>query len=197
MLLDRLKAETAERHDRIERDLDLMRPDLTRAEWVRLVARFYGFYQPWEEAIARAVGGDGDLAAMVADRRKVAWLERDLADLDVGEEARRSLPRCRRLPVIETIEQVLGSMYVLEGSRLGAAYLLKAVERSADPVVAGATAYLSHGAGQHLWPSFLEMLETHAATLDDDAAALTAAREAFALFNRAAARLGAAGSVVA
>src|SRR5262245_6049877 len=50
--------------------------------------------------------------------------------------------------------QILGTMYVLEGSRLGAQILLKRVAHSSDPVVAGATAYLSHGAGQHLWRSF-------------------------------------------
>ena len=49
------------------------------------------------------------------------------------------------LPLIEVtaLDQgaVLGTMYVLEGSRLGARFLLKTVLASPDPVVAGATNY--------------------------------------------------------
>src|SRR3954462_6395747 len=81
-------------------------------------------------------------------------------------------------------------MYVLEGLRLGAQILLKRVSQSNDPVVAEATAYLTHGAGRHLWRSFLVLLERHAATLsktlskDDDV--VDGARQAFALFAQAA-----------
>jgi heme oxygenase len=76
---------------------------------------------------------------------------------------------------------VLGTMYVLEGSRLGAKLLVKIVGQSRDPGVSNATAYLRHGTGQ-LWPSFLVMLERHAAALPDDAGAVAAALRAFALF---------------
>lgn len=170
MLLHRLKAETAERHDRVERALDLMRRDLTRPEWVRLVARFYGFYQPWEEAVARAAGGDGELAAMVADRRKVAWLERDLADLDVGEGARAALPRCRRLPVIETIEQVLGSMYVLEGATLGGQFISRHVEATLGLGDGrGYSFFYSYGTSTgRMWQAFRATLSAYAPRLEAD-----------------------------
>jgi heme oxygenase len=80
---------------------------------------------------------------------------------------------------------VLGTMYVLEGSRLGARVLLKTVAQSPDPVASTATAYLRHGSGQ-LWPSFLVMLERHAAAVHDDAGAIEAALCAFDLFAAAA-----------
>jgi hypothetical protein len=51
-------------------------------------------------------------------------------------------------------------MYVLEGSRLGAQVLLQAVAGSSDAAVTAATAYLRHGAGRHLWQSFLALLAT-------------------------------------
>src|SRR4051794_29137232 len=111
MLLERLKADTAERHDRLERELDLMRPDLTLPAWKQLVERFYGFYGPWEGEIARTTAG-GELARLVAERRKVAWLEQDLADLGVSAADRAALPWCGRLPAVDTTARVLGSMYV-------------------------------------------------------------------------------------
>ena len=85
---------------------------------------------------------------------------------------------------------MLGTMYVLEGSRLGAKVLLRTIAQSADPVVTNATAYLRHGAGQQLWPSFLAALERHAVALDDDASVVTGALEAFGRFSDAAARIG-------
>src|SRR3954471_19693130 len=156
MLLQQLKVETAERHERVERSLDLMRPGLTRADWTRLVARFHGFYQPWEEAVVRTVGDEGELAAMVADRRKVAWLERDLADLDVSEQARAALPRCSCLPKVGTTEQVLGSMYVLEGATLGGQFIARHVETTLGLTDGrGYSFFCSYGAATgRMWQAF-------------------------------------------
>jgi len=83
---------------------------------------------------------------------------------------------------------VFGALYVLEGSRLGAKYLLRGVAKAADPAVAGATAYLSHGTGQHFWQSYLAALEQEPATPDDAAEIVAAADRAFAMFAEAAAR---------
>ncbi|MBR0691869.1 biliverdin-producing heme oxygenase [Bradyrhizobium lablabi] len=80
----------------------------------------------------------------------------------------------------------LGTLYVLEGSRLGAAYLLKHVRRAADPRIVGATCYLAHGVGQNLWASFLAVLESHAPDLVDEDDIVASARRAFDLFARAA-----------
>jgi heme oxygenase (biliverdin-IX-beta and delta-forming) len=85
-------------------------------------------------------------------------------------------------------DAIVGTMYVLEGSRLGAAYLLKAVQESPDPAVRETTAYLSHGAGTRLWPNFLKTLESYAAKLPDPAAMLDAAQKTFALFEAAMTR---------
>jgi heme oxygenase (biliverdin-IX-beta and delta-forming) len=84
---------------------------------------------------------------------------------------------------------ILGTMYVLEGSRLGARMLLEMVLQSPDVSVREATAYLSHGAGTRLWPDFLKTLESHAAVLRDTAPVIEAARATFALFEIAMQRL--------
>ncbi|MGA7808931.1 biliverdin-producing heme oxygenase, partial [Bradyrhizobium sp.] len=79
-------------------------------------------------------------------------------------------------------------LYVLEGSRLGAAFLLRTILQSADPLVAATTAYLGHGAGQPLWRSFLARLAQEAMTADEEAEAVDGACQAFALFARTAAQ---------
>jgi heme oxygenase len=79
---------------------------------------------------------------------------------------------------------MLGTLYVLEGSRLGAAYLLKTVARCSDPVVSRNTSFLAHGAGQDFWSSFLSVLERTEAVDADDL--ISPARRAFDLFAESA-----------
>jgi heme oxygenase (biliverdin-IX-beta and delta-forming) len=83
---------------------------------------------------------------------------------------------------------ILGAAYVLEGSRLGAKYLLRAIEASDDARVAGATAYLRHGAGQHLWQSFLDVLKAQTPSPGDISEAVEGARKVFEVFMQAAER---------
>jgi heme oxygenase len=169
LLLDRLRAETAERHRAVERDLDLMRPDLTHAEWTRRVARFYGFYAPWEAAVERSLTGH-DLAALAAERRKLPWLEADLTELQLKPDQRAALPKCSHLPALDSPARVLGSMYVLEGATLGGQVISRHVE---------ATLGLSDGRGYSffraygdataaMWRSFRQTLSAYAPLLDND-----------------------------
>jgi heme oxygenase (biliverdin-IX-beta and delta-forming) len=89
-------------------------------------------------------------------------------------------------PALVDRSAMLGTLYVLEGSRLGAAYLVRSVAASTDPRISGATAYLSHGQGQHLFASFLTVLESHGGDLDGEAGIVIAARNAFGMFAKAA-----------
>ena len=81
---------------------------------------------------------------------------------------------------------VLGVLYVLEGSRLGAQVLRRRVLAGADTECWAATAYLSHGIGQGLWPSFLIKLEASPYAKGDTGPVIAGARDAFAAFERAA-----------
>lgn len=169
MLLERLKADTAERHDRLERALDLMRPGLTRTEWTRLVARFYGFYRPWEEMLANMTAG-GELAPLVAERRKLPWLQQDLAALNLSAADCAALPLCTRLPSLATTAQVLGSMYVLEGATLGGQFIARHVEATLG--FSGGRGYSffgSYGAATgRMWQAFRATLSAYAPRVDHD-----------------------------
>src|SRR5262249_52367099 len=102
------------------------------------------------------------------------------ADLDRVDGAAR--PLCSAGPLDRN--GVLGVMYVLEGSRLGAKFLLRGVAN--NPLIAPATFYLSHGAGKPLWQTFLLHLESEPVTPDDEAEIVRGAHLAFAMFAEAA-----------
>ena len=167
MLLQRLREETHERHRAVERDLDLMRPDLTRADWVRLVGQFYGFYVPWEAAVGRAAAADGEVAQLAAARRKSAWLEGDLTELGVDPA---TLPRCEALPVLPSPAHALGSMYVFEGATLGGQHISRHVE-SRLGLTGGRGYSFFRGYGTEtgrMWQAFRERVTALAPALDND-----------------------------
>ena len=83
---------------------------------------------------------------------------------------------------------VLGTVYVLENTRMATRVLLNTVKRSTDRNVFHATAYLCHGAGRNFWQSFLSVLESHSATLHEQSA-IDGAVRAYEMFERAAARV--------
>ncbi|MBN9080210.1 MAG: hypothetical protein BGP04_18245 [Rhizobiales bacterium 62-17] len=85
------------------------------------------------------------------------------------------------------VAEMVGIIYVLEGSRLGARMLIKMVSASSDPAVAAATAYLGHGAGQPFWRNFLSFLDRLTLAPDEIERAIAGARYAFSLFAAGAA----------
>jgi heme oxygenase (biliverdin-IX-beta and delta-forming) len=125
-----------------------------------------------EQAGVRAVLPDWDdrarAAAILADLTRLGG---KACPLDTPELADRSA--------------MLGTLYVLEGSRLGAAYLLRTAKACSDPKISGTTAFLGHGAGRQFWPLYLAALEAHADELAEDEV-VRSARAAFDLFAHAA-----------
>ena len=83
---------------------------------------------------------------------------------------------------LKSCAQAFGTLYVLEGSRLGARVLLQQI-LGAAPALAPATRFLRHGSDQRLWTTFVQILEAKVA-IDDWANCAEGARNAFALFER-------------
>ncbi|MEQ8234864.1 MAG: biliverdin-producing heme oxygenase [Gammaproteobacteria bacterium] len=115
-----LRTATAAVHDALERELDLLRPDLTLDEYATVLARMAAFYAPLE----RRIHGLPDLAAQVpalTARRKLPLLERDLRALaarGVAWSAGDHVPDAL-LPCVDAVPTALGCLYVLEGATLG------------------------------------------------------------------------------
>ena len=110
------------------------------------------------------------------DRERRFVLGDDLSALGAGHGPK---PAC---PIAPDIGTLLGWGYVLEGSRLGAALILRTVETSPDAAVRCATRFLGHGTGRNFWGSFKMALARIDG--DDDAIGLAcaAAVQAFERF---------------
>ena len=177
-LRERLRDATSEAH----RDLDaqLSAFDLTAfPAYRRFLQASAPALLPLEAALVQA--GVADLFPDWPERSRRAAISADLARLGSAVPSPVSVPELTR-------NGVLGTMYVLEGSRLGAKFLLRTVADATDPRVGRATAYLSHGAGLRLWQRFLARLADEDLGGADEGEAIGAAREAFAAFERAADR---------
>lgn len=111
-------------------------------------------------------------------RLRTPALEHDLSVMDVA---------CDPLPVPEfkSTAEMLGAVYVLEASRMGARVMLARLAENPESSAMGATAYLRHGFGKRLWPSFLTLLENHPAAQADTAGVVQGAELAFGMFESA------------
>jgi heme oxygenase len=128
-LSERLKAATAESHrclDRLPLLAGLLAPRLTLAEYEDVLVAFLGFFGPFEELLAKAASKHGHVG-FFKHCRKAHHLVHDLRTLgrDPG-----TVPACSDLPVPRHEADVLGAIYVWEGSALGGRMIAKALARS-------------------------------------------------------------------
>ena len=79
-----------------------------------------------------------------------------------------------------------GMLYVLEGSRIGGAVLASRLPANSDAICQGATHYLRHGEGLHLWSSFVAAFNASSHVNDEIDAVLASALSTFGLFEAAA-----------
>jgi heme oxygenase len=125
LLLDRLKSETRDAHDRLEGELELTSFTGSPDSYREILARFYGFHAVWE----------WEAGAMIADpgffdpRRKLSLLVRDLRALGASDGEIAALPLCGPAAAMPTRAAAFGAMYVVEGSTLGGSLIAHNAER--------------------------------------------------------------------
>ncbi len=166
----RLKQATAEAHDRLDRVVSGF--DLGEREGYAgfLLAQAAAF-PAVETALARA--GADQIVEGWATRRRSAALRRDMEMLGLA------FPISEPAPTLTTPAEVLGACYVLEGSRLGGAMLIRTVGSGLP------TAFLTPGPPE-AWRSLVSLLDQHLVSEQSVAQAVTAASAVFALFEQAA-----------
>lgn len=125
-LMAQLRAQTAAEHRRLEAALDLMRDDLSLADYAACLRGFYGYLAPWEEAARARI--PASLIGAFDARRKTGALRDDLralAQRGAGGVDVRELRLPTRLdwPDCDATAAWLGAWYVFEGSTLGAQVL--------------------------------------------------------------------------
>lgn len=108
-------------------------------------------------------------------RRRAHLLREDLAAFDLA------VPPLEPEPVLNGVAAMLGATYVIEGSRLGGKLLRRSVPADFP------SAFLS-GSTTTAWRDLIALLDVRLVTRDDLEAAIAAACEAFALFERSGRR---------
>lgn len=159
-ILQALRLETRPAHDALEQNTfnqQLTAGTLTEAATTHFLAKMYGFLMPYEARLqAQNLGPEWD-----ANTRQRAHLI--LQDL---QQAASQLAICPDIPPLATWPQLLGAMYVLEGSTLGGQVIARQLAKAHIPMRAYFTGY-----GERtglLWKAFCQLL-TQAATPENEA----------------------------
>jgi heme oxygenase (biliverdin-IX-beta and delta-forming) len=185
-LLEIVRAETRERHLRIEAAVDLLGDRCTRDRFVRFLRATCAVVQPLEPQLKAALGKEfvsADLGTRT-DR-----LLRDLSLLD----GNTSVDPAPCLPRIASVPSAFGTTYVLEGSLLGGAVIARAVHaRLGLPEMM--TTYFS-AAGEETgrrWGRFVTALNAFGAHASESerASVVRAAVETFEAYHAAVRREG-------
>ncbi len=185
MILKRLKDETRFSHQATEQHLDLFSRMLTKSEYARLLGRFWGFYAPIETKIGQVVGLE-QLPLNLSARQKKPLLWLDLTSLAWDEKTIQAQPLCDDLPVLDSIPQALGCLYVLEGSTLGGQIISRHLqERIGITPDHGGRFFASYGQDvRSMWKGFGETVTSYSTSPQIEDTIVDSAIETFASFGR-------------
>ncbi len=170
-ILDLLRAETREEHERIEGVVPLLRGDLTLAEYRSYLLRLLGFHEPLERSLRPWEPPGSELV-----QQKVQWLADDLRHLGGG-----AVPLCQHLPALSSAARAWGCLYVIQGSTLGGRILSRHVRGTLGIEPGNGGSFLwAHGEETALvWKRFTAALAAFAAQGEDSAEVLAGARDTF------------------
>jgi heme oxygenase len=166
-----LRVATAPYHQRVDGLFSQF--DVTHEEGFRLFLRAQALaYLPVENALDRA--GAGSLISDWCHRERSDDLVSDMALLNIP------VPTALEAPSFASAAEVLGGVYVLEGSRLGAALLARSVSPSLP------TSFLARRTTGGAWRRLLRLLDESLTDAEDLRLASAAAQTVFKLFEQAA-----------
>jgi heme oxygenase len=174
----RLKAATHAAHERLDKRIMQANPFTDRESYGRFVTMQYLFHRDLD-----ALFFNQELGALLPDlsgRRRLTFIEQDLADLGIA------VPQSIYTPTFTKGDKValgdsLGWLYVIEGSNLGAAFLLKYAAKLGLDETMGARhlAGAPEGRGLH-WRTFTAALDSVELSDGEERAVIDGADAAFA-----------------
>jgi heme oxygenase len=173
-ILDRLRHETATAHARLEQQLDLLSPPLSRQHFQEVLRGFHGFHAAWEPRMEAALGG------WFTPRRRLHLIRRDLEALGGADD----LPPPPALELFSAQAGAWGSLYVVEGSTLGGALISKHLAGASWVPPAGLRYFSPYGRQTAvMWKSFrAELLRSSQPATDKEM--IDAALATFAALSR-------------
>ncbi|MEO8991613.1 MAG: biliverdin-producing heme oxygenase [Nitrosospira sp.] len=166
-LRDELRSSTRLQHDAIENTLNIMRIDVTMADYVAYLCCYYGYYRALEY---RLIAGDSSYCNNALKLNARQKLERLAADINrlCGTKSLARIPICPYPPTITEATDVVGCSYVIEGSTLGAMIMYRHLHKCLG-VSSNNGASFVYGYGESTtiqWKRFVEAIEA----MDFDAA---------------------------
>lgn len=182
MITERLKTETAQLHKETE-DVSfggkIMSGALTPSEYAILIEKNYILHALVENALKNYAALNTVEGLEINERYKTESLVNDLNLLG------KPLPELPHVNItINSLEEALGMMYVLEGATLGGSYILKALVRT--PSMQEVKSYNYYGVyGETIgpkWKAFQQVLLNNITTKEQEDKAIAAASKTFELF---------------
>ena len=183
-LMAMLKVGTADLHRQIEAVFPIVRPDLSLADYRDCLVRMYAFYVALE---VNYVKFSPSIAQQISleKRRKSHLLALDLRALGLDPEGIDTGRIRLELPTLLTPEDLIGTLYVIEGSTLGGQVVRRMLKTSlglSDDQLHFFSAYGSETRAE--WHEFGEVAEAMIAAVHFDRV-LTAAQTMFVCMTQA------------
>lgn len=173
----RLKAATRKAHEALDGFIMSAKPFESRANFGKFVQTQYLFHRDLDALFSNAVLGD--LLPDLDGRRRLGYIEQDLADLTISTPEGETV-RFKENDAAFDLAEALGWLYVVEGSNLGAAFLLKDAAKLGLDENFGARhlAGAPEGRGLH-WRTFVAALDSIDLTAEEEGRAIAGAEAAF------------------
>jgi heme oxygenase len=183
----RLRRETAAVHQHLETQLGLLDPSLDVSRYLRVLETFYGFYVPVEIDVTRLAAAQVTLGFPLHARAEL--IARDLLALGLSPADLAALPLCIDRPALSCVEDLAGSLYVLEGAALGGQVLSRLLHRRLGLAKGSGAAFFAGDEERTLprWTVIVAWLDGLPRTGVSTAKIITAATGTFDAFARWAA----------
>lgn len=181
-LRGRLRSETHELHDQLERLVVIDRQIASPATYAAYLLRLWACHVAAEGQLLEV-----DFTPLGFDYRnciRSRLIEADLEHLGITPAARAAQPRPERLQ-LPTVEAALGYVYVIEGSAIGARAILPEITAALGfDAGRGASFFGGLKEGKHVWQGCLAALDAIDCDAPDADVVVQSAKDAFWLFLR-------------
>lgn len=176
MLSTNIKEATKTAHLQLEKKvIEKLKAIRSNADYAEFLKYFYLYFSQIEQAIAPYISPQ--LLPDYSERRNSSYLKNDIEELGglTGEAAAIALP------VIQNQLQALGALYVMEGSIMGGSIIVKMLEKGG--ITKGISFFTGYGeATGQKWGIFTAVMNSAAASPEDEAIAIEAANQTFSRF---------------
>lgn len=140
-LMQELRRATAAEHAAAERELGLLRPEVCLADYRAYLLRMWSVHAAIEDRLD-GVAGLRELLPDLDERRRCAALACDLRALGLRDEELSRRKRTDFLSPQPTCAELLGALYVVEGSTLGGRIIARHLDQVLSTAIQHARSYL-------------------------------------------------------